>query len=213
MLRRQERAAHIDGEHLVPKIDVDVLHLGVVQGGEQGRVVDQDVDLAEALHGFGDQRLDLILLADIAGHAHGRIRPVPGRDLLRRLFCTRDIGDHDARAFRCQRLRIMPPDALGAAGDDGGPSCQSCHVRPSLYKALQSRVGYMHGMPQEESSPMNSETLDCLAIREIVEDWAMLRDARLWDRFRKVWHEDGRDAGDLVSGQRRRVHQGERGRL
>jgi hypothetical protein len=49
----------------------------------------------------------------------------------------------------------------------------------------------MHGMPQEESSPMNSETLDRLAIREIVEDWAMLRDARLWDRFRKVWHDDG----------------------
>jgi hypothetical protein len=38
---------------------------------------------------------------------------------------------------------------------------------------------------------MNNDTLDRLAIREIVEDWALLRDARLWDRFRKVWHDDG----------------------
>ncbi len=38
---------------------------------------------------------------------------------------------------------------------------------------------------------MNSETLDRLAIRDLVENWAMLRDARMWDRFRKVWHDDG----------------------
>ena len=33
--------------------------------------------------------------------------------------------------------------------------------------------------------------LDRLAIRQLVEDWAVLRDARLWDRFRTVWHDDG----------------------
>jgi SnoaL-like protein len=38
---------------------------------------------------------------------------------------------------------------------------------------------------------MPPETLDRLAIRELVEDWALLRDARMWDRFRKVWHDDG----------------------
>jgi hypothetical protein len=36
-----------------------------------------------------------------------------------------------------------------------------------------------------------SDMLDRLAIRELVEHWAMWRDARLWDRFRTVWHEDG----------------------
>ena len=30
------------------------------------------------------------------------------------------------------------------------------------------------------------------AIRELVENWALWRDARLWDRFRTVWHADGR---------------------
>jgi hypothetical protein len=30
------------------------------------------------------------------------------------------------------------------------------------------------------------------SIRELVENWAVWRDARLWDRFRTVWHADGR---------------------
>jgi hypothetical protein len=38
---------------------------------------------------------------------------------------------------------------------------------------------------------MTSRTEDRLAIRELIENWAVLRDARLWDEFRKVWHEDG----------------------
>jgi SnoaL-like protein len=29
-------------------------------------------------------------------------------------------------------------------------------------------------------------------IRELVESWAVWRDARLWDQFRTVWHADGR---------------------
>src|SRR5580658_1946152 len=29
-------------------------------------------------------------------------------------------------------------------------------------------------------------------IRELVENWAVWRDARLWDQFRTVWHPDGR---------------------
>lgn len=29
-------------------------------------------------------------------------------------------------------------------------------------------------------------------IRELIENWAVWRDARLWERFRTVWHSDGR---------------------
>ena len=39
---------------------------------------------------------------------------------------------------------------------------------------------------------MNSDTADRLAIRDLIENWAVWRDARLWDRFRTVWHSDGR---------------------
>jgi hypothetical protein len=38
---------------------------------------------------------------------------------------------------------------------------------------------------------MTPDTEDRLAIRDLIENWAVLRDARLWDEFRKVWHDDG----------------------
>jgi hypothetical protein len=39
---------------------------------------------------------------------------------------------------------------------------------------------------------MARDTADRLAIRDLVENWAVYRDARLWDRFRTVWHKEGR---------------------
>lgn len=33
---------------------------------------------------------------------------------------------------------------------------------------------------------------DRLAIRELIENWAIWRDAMMWDRLRTVWHDDGR---------------------
>ena len=39
---------------------------------------------------------------------------------------------------------------------------------------------------------MDQEILDQLAIRQLVENWVVWRDAGHWDRFRTVWHDDGR---------------------
>jgi hypothetical protein len=39
---------------------------------------------------------------------------------------------------------------------------------------------------------MGGEVLERLAIRELVENWAVWRDAGDWERFRTVWHDDGR---------------------
>jgi len=38
---------------------------------------------------------------------------------------------------------------------------------------------------------MPRDSDDRQAIREIIEDWVVWRDARLWDRFRTLWHKDG----------------------
>ena len=38
---------------------------------------------------------------------------------------------------------------------------------------------------------MASDNTDRVAIRTLIENWALWRDARLWDRFRTVWHSDG----------------------
>ena len=38
---------------------------------------------------------------------------------------------------------------------------------------------------------MTGDTEDRLAIRELIENWAVWRDAGDWERFRTVWHDDG----------------------
>ena len=38
---------------------------------------------------------------------------------------------------------------------------------------------------------MPRDTADRLAIRELIENWVMWRDGRMWDRFRTLWHKDG----------------------
>jgi SnoaL-like domain len=38
---------------------------------------------------------------------------------------------------------------------------------------------------------MNGELSDRLAIRDLIENWAVWRDAGDWERFRTVWHDDG----------------------
>src|SRR5450631_4361498 len=38
---------------------------------------------------------------------------------------------------------------------------------------------------------MPGEAADRIAIRALIENWALWRDARQWERFRTVWHKDG----------------------
>jgi ketosteroid isomerase-like protein len=38
---------------------------------------------------------------------------------------------------------------------------------------------------------MDNDTLDRLAIRELIENWVVWRDAGDWERFATVWHDDG----------------------
>lgn len=38
---------------------------------------------------------------------------------------------------------------------------------------------------------MNADMIDRILLRELVENWAVWRDAGLWDKFRTVWHDDG----------------------
>lgn len=39
---------------------------------------------------------------------------------------------------------------------------------------------------------MEQQQLDKLALRELIDNWAIWRDAGFWEKFRTVWHDDGR---------------------
>jgi len=39
---------------------------------------------------------------------------------------------------------------------------------------------------------MDQELLDRILLRELIDNWAIWRDAGFWDKFRTVWHDDGR---------------------
>jgi hypothetical protein len=48
--------------------------------------------------------------------------------------------------------------------------------------------------------PMDIETIDRLAIRDLIENWVVWRDAGDWDRFRTVWFDDGRMVATWTQG-------------
>lgn len=42
-----------------------------------------------------------------------------------------------------------------------------------------------------KSETSSSEAVDKVAIRELIENWVLWRDAGDWERFRTIWHDDG----------------------
>jgi hypothetical protein len=39
---------------------------------------------------------------------------------------------------------------------------------------------------------ITDEMIERLAIREMIENWVLWRDALMWEKFRSLWHDDGR---------------------
>ena len=116
VLGHQKYAADIDRHHAIPQRDIDLGDLLLLKRREQSGIVDQNVDLAEAVHGLGHQRLDRAFVADVGDGAFDRIGAVLARQLLGDRLAVGNIGDHQARALRGERPGIMAADALSAAG-------------------------------------------------------------------------------------------------
>ena len=48
-------------------------------------------------------------------------------------------------------------------------------------------------IPSEQSESRDlPQVIDCLRIRDVVQNWALWRDAGDWERFRTVWHPEAR---------------------
>jgi len=116
VLHQQKRPAQIDRHHAVPQANIDFGALGFLKRRKQSRVVDDDIDLAEPLHGFGDQSLDRGLVADVGNGAFDRIGAVLARKRCSDVLAVGDIGDHQASAFGNKGARIVLAYSFGAAG-------------------------------------------------------------------------------------------------
>jgi hypothetical protein len=56
-------------------------------------------------------------------------------------------------------------------------------------------------------------TADRIAIRNVVESWAIARDSANWDWFREQWHDDGYMMATWFQGPEGGLHPGQPGRL
>src|SRR6202040_1648521 len=68
---------------------------------------------------------------------------------------------------------------------------RSATCQRGIRLARSARPG-RHDVPARTSMWNASEVEDQRAIRHLIENWAVWRDALMWDRFRTVWHDDGR---------------------
>jgi hypothetical protein len=64
-------------------------------------------------------------------------------------------------------------------------------ARPGAAKKLAPKKKLAAKAPLKTSPAISPEVLDKLAIREVIENWVLYRDAGDWERFKTVWHEDG----------------------
>ena len=120
-LAHQEDAADVQVHHLVPGFERVVL--GRRAPGGAG-VVDQDVDLAQALHRLVADLLDLRRVAGVGGHP-ARVDAL-GLQVRGGLFQVGRLarGEQDLRAGLAQALGDLQPQAARAAGDERR-SCRS----------------------------------------------------------------------------------------
>ena len=99
------------------------------------RVVDEDVDPAEAAHGLLDRAFDVALAADVGYLGEG---VAPGRaDLLCRPLAAvgLQLRDADARALAREHERDAAPDPLARAGDDRDLARESAHSSSQRLRA------------------------------------------------------------------------------
>src|SRR6516165_1387858 len=110
----------------------------------------------------------------------------PGRRgprMLNRLSFARSVIGRGSRVGGDRRMRRLAAPAMSRI------RCSACAA--SCPVLLTSSYGGDH-QTKEAKSGMDGAAADRLAIRELVENWAVWRDAGDWDRFRTVWHDDGR---------------------
>src|SRR5207245_2323485 len=69
----------------------------------------------------------------------------------------------------------------------------ACSTTSSSTNIRTSRIpGSRIDIREREGGRMEAALIERLRIREVVQNWAVWRDAGDWERFRSVWHPEGR---------------------
>ena len=86
------------------------------------------------------------------------------------------------------KLATMPPrdDPVATATGIAAMVPRLHALLPGVDQNLSTR-----GLPRHRLDIMESQLEQQLRIRQLVENWAVWRDAGDWERFRTVWHDDG----------------------
>ena len=118
MVRQHERRTNIDRENLIEDLRAHGIHRRPC-GADC--VVDQDIDLLEAIEGHTNQPLAVVYPRQVGLLEH-RVPP----ELSRQRFAVsrRQPGDEDLRALLDEEGGNGRAQALRAAGDDGDFSCE-----------------------------------------------------------------------------------------
>ena len=134
---RQEDAGAVDDAPEVHVDDPAPVGLGEVGDAPEradARVVDDDVDGAEALHRRVGEGLDAAAVADVG--LDGERAEVVGGPVQRRHL---DVADHELRAGRGQAAGDAQPDARRAAGDHRNLAVQIRDSRHVLSPVVSNR--------------------------------------------------------------------------
>lgn len=71
------------------------------------------------------------------------------------------------------------------------PSTKKKNPRRAAVKKSSAAAGLARPKKAQAASGPDKTFFDRMAIREVVENWVLYRDAGDWERFKSVWHEDG----------------------
>src|SRR5262249_14974483 len=114
-LSEQEDAGQVDVDHLLPAFERVILSRRAPGGA---RVVDEDVDAAELFARAANDLLDVLGLANVAGH--GERPPAEGADPGGRLLATLDLAraEDNVRTSLGEAGRHLAADPTAPSGDD-----------------------------------------------------------------------------------------------
>ncbi len=166
--REQKGSGRVDAQVALPERGVG---LGERRRLGDARVVDEDVDRAEARGDRGDAARDRALVGHVEHERECLDAEADDRGRRRGDLIGRSCGDGDLTAFSSQRQRDLTTDAAAGAGDEG----DRLRGRPRHGLSTQNRK--KRGRLPDASSRAGSVRQRTRGVLLLLRDWPLVDDA------------------------------------